>query len=183
VPTFTEALDAQVALMRDIAQRVDARGWGLIVHRLNMDGRTPSHLYKFLSGGLQQFIIDYSSEAGMRPVLVHVWPDKWMLGDWKALDKVPTTVEALALDITFTARFDNLKHFGPIFAALELMSAEQIDNKQTATKGAGPLVRLETPTYVEFRGRGKTALQVLVRVLDMPQHRKLLMSRRVGRDG
>jgi hypothetical protein len=184
--TFTEAVQLQTQIMLNVARRLDEKGYAVILYNLNRDGENERYLYNYLGGALPRLLDDwarYKWGSGplakrRRPVIVHIHPDPI---HWEA---VLSTGKVMEHPFTFTCSIPNRVHYREIHATLELMSSKRKHRWRGEAQGTGVLVRVgkmrttekeSASDSLEYRGSTKDALEVLLRVLEMPQHRKILL--------
>lgn len=163
---FEETIQQQAEYMLRVARRIDERGYGVLVHRLNPD--SASSPLPYFDGAIGGLFKDWRKEFRRKAVLVHVWPvpDANLVlsrkdGRWQ------DRAFAFMLDVPRATRCR------PLVAALELMS-EIREKRDGGFKGVGMLQCTRLSDRFEFKGHNRNALVTVLRILEMPQYREAL---------
>lgn len=173
--TFTEAVQLQTTIMLKIAKRLDEKGYAVMVHGLNRDGKNERYLYTYFSGATPRFLYNWAAHkwgAGplnkrRKPVIVHIHPS---MASWELVAK---TGNVTGNPLAFSCSIPNRKHFKPIHASLDLM-CKKYDRRTRSWGGNGVLEAEVGSDVIHYRGKDKDELELLLRVLDMPPHREIL---------
>lgn len=165
---FEQAVQRQCAHMIRLAQRIDERGYGVMVHGLNKSQSSSLWPYSYYVGGTNRFYDAWRTEFKRKTVLVHVWPK--VNGD-QLLTEIDGKWQER--EFRFYLNVGRAVKLRPIIAALELM-AETRKGRFGATRGGGILSCTQLSDRFEFTGSGRAALTTVLRVLEMPHHREIL---------
>lgn len=168
--TAADALRAQFEIMLTQARRADERGYMVLLHHLNPDANDYGFLYGSFNAALTRFLEDRRAHGrGRRIAIVHVWPEKDAVLTGKPFDGV----------LSFSIELPRSREYRPLCDALGLMSARMIrieGSKRTREKrGTGIFTWTEKSSVHEYSGTGRTALETLLRVLEIPHHRSILI--------
>lgn len=177
--TFVEAVASQCRLLTHASKRLDEAGYMVLVHGLNRDTLDGRFMYGHIAGGLESFGKMWARARGLTLVTVDVWPYK---DDYPAIRESGKPFDH-GFSSTTTLRL--VRRYKPIIAALEIVSArmEAIDPEERRKRlkeakryrnGTGVLTMEAMPEEVKFYGSGRPALEVIMRILNMPDHRHLL---------
>ena len=169
--TFQGAIKVQCDYMLGQAQRVQERGYCVILSNLNPDlqPETLKFPYGYMSGGFSNMMRTWNSKRGTHYLSVYVRllePEKMFDGG-----------------LTFKCDIPNRFWSRELIASLQVVSkfrkwvktTDPDRNRKYIWRGHG-LFQLDegTETY-EVVGANKAALESFLRILEMPQHRKLLL--------
>jgi hypothetical protein len=163
--TFTEAVQAQTTIMLNIAKRLDERGYAVIFHDQKLETQ--------LCHGIVTIANEVGGKRRRRPVIVEVrinWPARKT-----ALKDGSWLTQPISVPFTFRCRVNSTKAYAPIHAALSMMCVERPRRWVQASDTI--IEKYPMSTMVEYTGRGKNLLEIMIRVLDMPQHRAILTGR------
>ena len=165
ITSATDALEAQFAIMRVQAKRADERGYMVLVHGLNPDANDYGFLYAGFSMGLQKFFEARRARgSGRRIVVVNVYPAQAAAITGKPFDG----------PLHFSVELPRTRSWRSICATLALMSAKNVRNQSGwayEKRGTGVFTWTEKSGSHEYTGDGRTALETLLRILEIPQHR------------
>lgn len=160
--TFSEALEDQLAIMRAAAQSIEKRGYAVLVHNCYGPDMAEPFGFGYLNGGFSKFTYTWARTNRSRHLIIDVVynrvrerPTRWR----EVFDK----------PFSFQLHIPNLKVYAPIFAVLELMAIQVKDNR-----GGKRLHYDKATSYTSVRGEDKDQLDVLLKILNMPQHRAIL---------
>ena len=168
---YADDLQTQILIMQGVARSLDERGYAMIMTRQNRNGANPKFLYSALGAGLREYLKDTGGIRKHRPVIIYV-------GLQRAYREVESPGDMLNdSDMGFMIQMPVTKRYAALVSALELMSEVRQGRRARNYTGNGVFRATRMASYTEFRGDGRTALEVLVRTLEMPQHRRLLLSR------
>jgi hypothetical protein len=174
-----QEFDKQAALMRKAIERVETKGYYITFAGLNQDGTDPRYIFNYFGGGLNQYLDTALALRGRRLVKVLVWlHDK---GTRK--DPDPIKLEAIRTGrlfdypFGFKAILPDRKAYMPIITALELMSKKKVKTGKRSYefKGSGFLNQENVGGRAEFVGHGREPFETVLRVLEMPHHRAILL--------
>lgn len=165
--TFESAVQRQCDYLLRAARRLDERGYAVIVHRLNPESTQSNLPFGYFNGALEQYAKCWIKEHKCKSVLVHIWPHA---GE----ELLKSMVDGKVFDrpFTFIANVPRALRCRGLVAALELMSS--ISTGRGSKRGAGIFHCSRMSDRFEFKGEGRNALEAMLRMLDMPQHRELL---------
>ncbi len=185
--TYTEALETQCKIMLNIARRLDEKGYAVIVHRLNTDAAHNGFAYTYLLGGLNKYLSEWADKDAegqsratrKRPIIVDIWPkvkeyDKAAM-KWDEFDISPWRLgKMLSTPFTFRCQIPERVRYKELHSSLQLMSAV-VKGRNAYTTAQAALLAVRVSGCVEYKGDSKSQLQILLSVLEMPQHRKILL--------
>lgn len=179
--TFTEMLQVQCDQMLAVARRLDERGYAVVVHGLNADGADNRYLYKYFDGALAEYIecIGRRCTGSRMPTIVHVHPTD---PDRRKPDN-PAALRArggklLDHSFNFMMQLPQTKRYKELVAALDFVCQKKEKRGSTEIKGVGILLATSVSDYIEYTGSGRAAFEILIRYLEMPQHRAILKNER-----
>jgi len=182
--TFTEALTKQTTIMLNLARRLDEKGYAVVVHFLNRDGSHENHPYGYLATSTDRFLSEWADNTSVgvpratrkRPIIIHVIPtqQEWVSGQIIGYDMTPwRNGKMLTTPFQFRCKIPDHVRYRPINSSLELMSSIK-KGRHGGAMGNGVLSAVRVSGYVEYQGDTKTKLEILIRMLEMPEHRKIL---------
>jgi hypothetical protein len=168
--SFTEAMETQLQIMRGLVEQLDRRGYCLHIGSRNNDARDNKYLYKYFSGSIKDFLRTWSEGRRRKRrypifITVHIEGDaeRWMDGDFSFVVKIP-----------------DRHHFQIINLALEYVSREagkgRNADRTILANDAGLLTRHKMSDTIQYRGRNKASLRLLLGVLEMPDHKAILLT-------
>jgi hypothetical protein len=164
IASQVEALQAQFSMMMLQAKRLDERGYCVLVHGLNKDASNDSGLYNQFSGAMLSWLEQRRQHGARRAVVVHVWPD---LATFTPADPF--------VDVTFNVTLPRRIAWRPLVSAIEIMSAKVVSDKgHRFTRGNGVFAWEELSSFHKFSGHGRTALETLLRIFELPHNRRIL---------
>lgn len=166
--TFNETIETQCAHLRAVGKRIDERGYCVILHGVNREGENPKLPHGMMSFTVNRMVRQWA-KAGRRKVAVvnvHVYPQ-----DKQKVDKGTSPFDCR---LTFECTVPRSRHLRPLVAVLEMASTTQ-RGRSGSTTGVGFLRSTELSDRFEFRGDGREALESVLRVLEMPCHREMLL--------
>lgn len=177
--TFASMVAAQAQILMHASKRLDTHGYLVTIGGLNKDGKDNRFGFGYMIGGLHEMARAWAKAKNVETVIVNVWPDDSDISaireDGKPLDHGFHTNVVLR----------PVRRYKPIISSLELFSAkmEALDPEKRKRKlktgvryrsGTGVLTMTEQTDNVAFYGPGRAALETIMRVLNMPDHRHLL---------
>lgn len=162
-PNFEVAIGEQINhLMRKIKQ---CTTMGYYVSVQSAPLAAPIVQQNKFSDALTAYLDAWAHQHKRRPyVRVHVVPSNYGLRDPHRI----VIHDNDAVRVTLP----NLKRYSPIYATLDLMSAKKAKG---VVKGHGPLVAEAGSNTYRYSGRGKDGLKIITGVLNMPEHRAILL--------
>lgn len=175
--TVTEIAQAQTDQVLAFAKQLDERGYALMVHRLNPEGRNHRNMYGPISGAIAKLLVD-TYKGG---VAVHLWPEAQseasvIAGHMKLLDT----------SFMFTCRVPNRAGYRPLHAMLEMTATVLVPRHRKdgvdfpdRSMGAGPIRVTRKGDWSEILGQGRNELGLLIKIFDMPGHREILRGERL----
>lgn len=181
--TFTGALQLQCDIILKIARRLDEKGYAVVAYKMNPDASHERHPYTYLLGALARFATDWgevvskhrSRVTARRPIFVNVWPQEWVGTARQDLEVVRRTGRVFDHPFTFRCMIPVRVRYREIHAALAVMT-----HKANAFGGQQVTDRLNSrkrSDTIEYMGSTRDQLEILLRVLEMPQHQKILLGR------
>lgn len=177
-PTITTVVEQQLAQIRKLAASLDERGYVVLAHGLNNLGKN-SRLFGPYVAVTQRFLPIAAEAVKRKAHIIHVWFSNQHTRD------VNNGVCAASFDhiALFEFQLPLTRAFAEVRAMLSMCAVEMVGGRyavRCAAKGAqAPLIcrRPKTknkPTYEEFSGKSRGALEILVRHLEMPEARAAL---------
>lgn len=162
--TYTEALETQCKTMLNIARRLDEKGYAVIVQ-----GRANIHMVNAAASFFYTFAKEQWGEGPLaqriKPIFVHVYT------------KNPAQPKDTMTSVI--CMFPNRRHYKPIITSLMMFSRKRKHrSKGGGVEGAGFIEAETDSNWVHFRATNNdclSAFEVIVRHLEMPQHRKILL--------
>lgn len=167
--TLSETIEVQCACLRAIAKRIDERGYCVILHGVNREGENPKLPHGLIAFSANRMVRQWA-KAGRRKIAVvnvHITPQDKM-------QKVDEGANPFNCNLLFECTLPRSRHLRPLIAVMEMSSTMQ-NGRSGATTGVGFLHRTELSDRFEFKGEGREALEGLLRVLEMPCHREMLL--------
>lgn len=179
--TYTEALQKQCDLMLKIAKRLDEKGYAVLFHKLNPVAAHEQHTYAYFLGAVTRFAGDWSEfrsrgrsrRTVVHPVFLHVWPQEWCGTVRQDIELVRRTGKVFDHPFNFRCQIPVRVRYRSIHASLAVMT-NNVKRGERATTSDRLNVRPLSDT-LEYVGDTKDQLEILLRILDMPQHRKILL--------
>jgi hypothetical protein len=158
------AFRRQTAIMEAAIQRLEDKGYLITLHGLNRFAEDDRYLYRYFLGALDDWVLTWSKKQGRRFIVVRVFPQP------------KDNQSPLDGKLTFAFRVRRLVVYRPLIATLNLMS-QQKARRSSETRGTGFLLGIQGSDYCEYRGTDRSALKTVLNILEMPQHREILLSR------
>ena len=165
---YADALRVQCEAMLTQAKRADERGYCVLVHGLNSGALDNGFLYGPFAGALLRWLEERRSNAARRVAVVNVFPEAAAATTGKPFDGA----------LSFSLELPKTRSWRPICSAIELMSAkrERVEGVYQ-TRGTGVFVWKPMSSCHHYSGSGRTALETLLRILEIPHHRRIMTGR------
>jgi hypothetical protein len=166
IPTtsFAEDMRQQVAILQHMADCITERGFCISVNAENRYSDRPQFLFSFMTGGFREMTREWGHRRGHTPLIIHVAHGK---------SSVPPDeyAEALTDPLYFSCVIEPLAKLRPIMVAIEIVA-----EKTTMHGPIGKTLQYyEDSDKISIRGNSRLQLETLVNILNMPQHRKILL--------
>lgn len=166
--SFSDTIETQCAHLRAIGKRIDERGYCVILHGVNREGENPKLPYGPMMYVTDRFVKKWAKASRRKIAVVNVWVHH------KDKGRVDGGMNPFDCNPVFECSVPRSRHLRPMVAVLEMSSTTQKGRRGTTT-GVGFLQGTELSDRFEFRGDGRVALESLLRILDMPCHREMLL--------
>ena len=158
--TFEDAVQSQCALMMTEARRVMERGYAIMLTGFNRDADNNERMFGYLHGGFDEYLKQWNATHKHTYLLVTIAKAQ------------PSAVES---GFVASFRVPKIKKFQPMIVAFDLVSANSSRRHHTQRDRSKTFIYFDMTDNVEYRCYDKASLQIALNILNMPQHRMILV--------
>jgi hypothetical protein len=167
---FVQAIENQLATLKAMAEQLDTRGYCLCVSGLNKDARNNAHLNSQFAGAFASFTQKWALDKRRKrrfPIIVWLFPGQTPIAGQSVFD----------VSFNFYVEIPNRQHFRIINLALQWIShLHETPKFKTTIVPGKTLSTYKSANRIEYRGQGKANLRTMLRVFEIPLHRKILLT-------